>query len=76
MCELLCQCQDACPMELPLSMLFSLQNARLTEVFDYTSGTDIEQGPPLNTAMEEEMRIDDVFLDVSTLTKKLKKTEN
>ncbi|TFG29030.1 formate dehydrogenase [Candidatus Thorarchaeota archaeon] len=67
------QCQDACPMELPLSLLFSLQNARLSEVFGYTSGTDIEQGPPLNTAMVEEMQIDDVFLDVSTLTKKLKK---
>ncbi|MGY5858333.1 MAG: Coenzyme F420 hydrogenase/dehydrogenase, beta subunit C-terminal domain [Candidatus Thorarchaeota archaeon] len=67
------QCQDACPMELPLSKLFSLLNARLSDVFDYTSGTDIEQGPPLNTAMVEEMQIDDVFLDVSTLTKKLKK---
>jgi hypothetical protein len=54
-------------------MLFSLQNSRLSEVFGYTSGTDLEQGPPLNTAMEEEMRIDDVFLDVSTLTKKIKK---
>jgi len=67
------QCQDACPMELPLSLLFSLQNARLSEVFDYISGTDIEQGPPLNTAMVEEMQIDDVFLDVSTLMKKIKK---
>lgn len=66
------QCQDACPMELPLSLLFSLQNARLSEVFEYTSGTDIEQGPPLNTAMEAEMKIDDVFLDVSKLTKKIK----
>lgn len=67
------QCEDACPMELPLSKLFSLLNSRLSEVFDYTSGTDIEQGPPLNTAMTEELQIDDVFLDVSSLTKKLKK---
>jgi formate dehydrogenase (coenzyme F420) beta subunit len=67
------QCQDACPMELPLSLLFSLQNARLSEVFGYISGTDIEQGPPLNTTMVEEMQIDDVFLDVSTLMKKIKK---
>jgi len=67
------QCQDACPMELPLSLLFSLQNARLSKVFDYISGTDIKQGPPLNTAMVEEMQIDDVFLDVSTLMKKIKK---
>ncbi len=67
------QCQDACPMELPLSKLFSLLNSRLSEVFDYKSGIDIEQGPPLNTAMTEELAIDDVFLDVSSLTKKLKK---
>ncbi|MCK4565772.1 MAG: Coenzyme F420 hydrogenase/dehydrogenase, beta subunit C-terminal domain [Candidatus Thorarchaeota archaeon] len=67
------QCQDACPMELPLSKLFSLLNSRLSEVFDYTSGTDIEQGPPLNTAMNEEMDIQDVFLDVSSLTKRIKK---
>jgi formate dehydrogenase subunit beta len=67
------QCQDACPMELPLSLLFSLQNARMSEIFEYKSGTDIEDGPPLNTAMEEELQIDDVFLDVSKLTKKIKK---
>ena len=67
------QCQDACPMELPLSLLFSLQNYRMSEVFDYVSGTDIQQGPPLNTAMDEELMIDDVFLDVSELTKNLKK---
>jgi formate dehydrogenase subunit beta len=67
------QCQAACPMELPLSKLFSLLNSRLSEVFGYTSGIDIEQGPPLNTAMVEEMRIDDVFLDASSLTKKIKK---
>lgn len=67
------QCQDACPMELPLSKLFSLLNSRLSEVFNYTPGVDLEQGPPLNTAMVEEMKIDDVFLDVSSLTKKIKK---
>jgi formate dehydrogenase subunit beta len=66
------QCDATCPMELPLSKLFSLLNSRLSEVFDYTSGVDIEQGPPMNTAMQEELRIDDVFLDVSSLTKKIK----
>ena len=66
------QCQDACPMELPLSKLFSLLNSQLSKVFDYISGTDIEQGPPLNTAMVEEMNIDDVFLDVSLLTRRIK----
>jgi formate dehydrogenase subunit beta len=67
------QCQDACPMELPLSLLFSLQNARMSEIFEYKSGTDIEDGPPLNTAMTEELQIDDVFLDVTKLTKRIKK---
>ncbi|MHA1614620.1 MAG: Coenzyme F420 hydrogenase/dehydrogenase, beta subunit C-terminal domain [Candidatus Thorarchaeota archaeon] len=66
-------CEEACPMELPLSKLFSLLNSKLSEVFDYTSGVDLDQGTPLNTAMAEEMNIDDVFLDVSSLTKSIKK---
>ncbi|MBN2228403.1 MAG: Coenzyme F420 hydrogenase/dehydrogenase, beta subunit C-terminal domain [Candidatus Thorarchaeota archaeon] len=67
------QCQDACPMELPLTKLFTLLNSRLSEVFDYKSGVDLDQGPPLNTANVQELSIDDVFLDVSTLTKRIKK---
>jgi formate dehydrogenase subunit beta len=59
------QCQDACPMELPLSMLFPLLNSRLSKVFNYTSGVDLKQGPPLNTAMVKELEIDDVFLTAS-----------
>ena len=66
-------CEDACPMELPLSKLFSLLNSKLTEVFDYMPGVDLDQGIPLNTAMAEEMNIEDVFLDVSSLTKSIKK---
>lgn len=42
-------------------------------MFDYVSGVDLDQGIPLNTAMAEEMNIDDVFLDVSSLTKSIKK---
>ncbi|TFG34796.1 formate dehydrogenase [Candidatus Thorarchaeota archaeon] len=68
------QCQDTCPMDLPLSKLFLFINSKLSEVFEYTSGIDIEQGPPLNTAMDAEMQIDDVFLDLSSLTKRIKKS--
>lgn len=67
------QCQDACPMDLPLVLLFTLQNDRLSKVFEYKSGTTLGDGPPLNTAMEEELRIDDVFLDVPSLKKKINK---
>ncbi|TFG26915.1 hypothetical protein EU528_13660 [Candidatus Thorarchaeota archaeon] len=67
------QCQDACPMEFPLSKLFTMVNSRLSEVFDYKSGVDLDQGPPLNTTNVQELSIDDVFLDVSTLTKRIKK---
>lgn len=65
------QCQDACPMELPLSKLFSLLNQRLTEVFEYTPGMSLEDGPPLNSAMIEELSIEDTFLDIPALKRAL-----
>ena len=64
------QCQDACPMDLPLSKLFTLLNSQLSEVFEYVPGVDIEQGPPLSSAMTRELQIDDVFLDVQAIMKK------
>jgi formate dehydrogenase subunit beta len=64
------QCQDVCPMELPLSLLCSFLNTELAKVFNYTPGIDIADGPPLTTATEEELRIQDIFLDISSLTEK------
>jgi formate dehydrogenase subunit beta len=63
------QCQDACPMDLPLSKLFAFMNERLSEVFDYDAGMDIEEMPPMNAALPEELQIDDTFLDMHALHK-------
>jgi formate dehydrogenase subunit beta len=63
------QCQDACPMELPLSKLFTLLNSQLSEIFDYLPGIDVEQGPPITTARDEELLVDDTFLNISSMMK-------
>jgi formate dehydrogenase subunit beta len=63
------QCQDACPMELPLSKLFTLLNSQLSEIFDYTPGINIEERPPTTAARDEELMIDDTFLNISTIMK-------
>lgn len=70
------QCQDACPMELPLSKLFNLLNTKLSEVFDYTPGVDVEQGPPLSAVMMEELQIEDTFLDMSSINTRLRGSES
>ncbi len=64
------QCQDACPMELPLSKLFTFLNSQLSEVFDYVPGIDVEERPPTTVSRDEEMLIDDTFLQLSTVMKK------
>ena len=63
------QCQDACPMELPLSKLFTLMNSQLSEIFDYVPGIDVEERPPTTVARDEEMLIDDTFLNISSIMK-------
>lgn len=59
-------CQDVCPMELPLSILYTLLQSRLGEVFDYTPGVDVEQDPPLMAVTDQELQIEDTFLDVTS----------
>ena len=63
------QCQDVCPMELPLSKLFTLLNSKLSEIFDYVPGTDREQRPPTTVARDEELMIDDTFLNIESVMK-------
>jgi formate dehydrogenase subunit beta len=67
------QCQDGCPMELPLSILCSFLHNELSEIFGYTPGIDVDERPPLATATDEEIQIEDTFLDISSLRKKTKR---
>ncbi len=54
------QCQDACTMELPLSLLIFLLNRELTSIFKYEPGTDVEELPPLKTVPERESKLTSV----------------
>jgi formate dehydrogenase subunit beta len=63
------QCQDVCPMELPLSKLFTLLNSKLSDIFDYVPGIDREQGPPTTVARDEELMVDDTFLNIESIMK-------
>ena len=53
------QCEDACPMEIPLTRLYHMLNTELSSMFDYVPGMDVRDYPPLTTVTEEELAIDD-----------------
>jgi len=54
------QCQDACPMELPLSRLIFLLSKKIGATFKYEPGMDKRQPPPLRTATDHELGISGV----------------
>ena len=56
------QCQDACPMELPLSRLILMLNRELANIFKYEPGADVSVLPPLRTVTDEELAIGSVEL--------------
>jgi formate dehydrogenase subunit beta len=53
------QCQDACPVEIPLSKLYFMLNQELSLMFEYVPGIDVEKRPPLTVVTDEELKIDD-----------------
>jgi len=44
-------------------------NSQLNEIFDYEPGVDVEERPPTTVVRDEEMQIDDTFLNISTMMK-------
>jgi formate dehydrogenase subunit beta len=46
-------CEAACPMDIPLSTLYTLFRERLRDLFDYEPGLDVAQRSPLTTTLEE-----------------------
>lgn len=54
------QCQDVCPMELPLALLIFMLNRELATVFHHEPGMDIEAHPPMRTYHDEELALDAV----------------
>jgi formate dehydrogenase subunit beta len=49
------QCQDACPMEIPLSRLIFMLNRDLAQIFRYEPGMNVSAMPPLRTVTKEEL---------------------
>jgi len=54
------QCQDVCPMELPLSRLIFLLNRELAGIFKYEPGANVSELPPLRTITDQELSISGV----------------
>jgi len=54
------QCQDVCPMELPLSRLIFMLSRELAGIFDYEPGMDVSALPPLRTVTDQELSLSDV----------------
>jgi len=54
------QCQDVCPMELPLSRLIFMLNRELFGIFHYEPGVDVSTLPPLRTVTDEELKLEGV----------------
>jgi len=51
------QCQDVCPMELPLSRLIFLLNRELAGIFKYEPGMEVSELPPLRTITDQELSL-------------------
>ncbi len=52
------QCQDVCPMEIPLTRLYNSLNRELVDIFDYQPGVDVNQPPPLTQVTDRELSVD------------------
>ncbi len=54
------QCQDVCPMELPIARLIFMLNRELAVVYKYEPGVDVSELPPLMTVTDQELSISGV----------------
>ncbi len=48
-------CEDACPADIPLAMLFKKVGEEVQAIFDYVPGRDLEEDIPLKTFETEEL---------------------
>jgi len=51
-------CGDACPAGIPIDQIFAMVGDRTRAVFDYQSGLDVNERPPMITYMEQELEGD------------------
>ena len=56
------ECQDACSMNLPLSLFVFMLNREIAAIFKYEPGMDVETLPPCRIVTDEELSISGVEL--------------
>jgi Na+-translocating ferredoxin:NAD+ oxidoreductase RnfC subunit len=56
-------CEEACPMNIPLRLLYRKVNEIVMDVFDYEAGSGIEQSP--FSVLGEEVTLEPESLDVA-----------
>jgi len=57
------QCEMVCPMELPLSKIFHMLHKRLSAIYGYEPGMNIDDLPPMGAITEQEMKSGGLTLD-------------
>jgi formate dehydrogenase subunit beta len=57
------QCEMVCPMEIPLSRVFHMLHKRLSAVFGYEPGMNIDDLPPMGAITEQELKSGALTLD-------------
>lgn len=55
-CTDCCECERACPVGIPLMLLFDEQNRAIEEMFNYRAGSDLEARPPMQIFSIDEDR--------------------
>lgn len=56
------QCQDVCPAGIPLARLIFMLNKKLSDVFKYQPGMDVESLPPIRSVTDRELTMPGVEL--------------
>lgn len=49
------QCEDVCTMDVPISLLVSLLNKKVGDIFKYEPGMDVADLPPMRSTTDEEV---------------------
>jgi formate dehydrogenase subunit beta len=57
------QCQDVCTMDIPISRLIFFLNKKVSDIFKYEPGMDVNELPPLRTFTDQELTLSGVNID-------------
>ena len=57
------QCQDVCTMDIPISRLIFFLNKKVSDIFKYEPGMNVNELPPLRTFTDQELTLSGVNID-------------